>query len=70
MMSIEEKIQEGEYFRLFDTNTKQFVQFQKSKECTDKWQRYISKDKSQWIKINECLSEEEVRECLTKIKKQ
>lgn len=69
MSDIELKLEEKRPIRLFDSKTKEFVQIQINRESPEFWQRYVSKDKKFWIKINEQLNLEEVREVLKNIKK-
>lgn len=69
MSQIETKLEEKRPIRLFDTKTKEFVQIQINRESPEFWQRYVSKDKKFWIKINEQLNLEEVRQVLKNIAK-
>lgn len=69
MSDIELKLEEKRPIRLFDSKTKEFVQIQINRESPEFWQRYVSKDKKFWIKINEQLNLGEVREVLKNIAK-
>lgn len=69
MANLELKLEDKRPIRLFDSKTKDFVQVQINRETPEFWQRYISKDKKFWIKINEQLTLEEVREVLKTIAK-
>jgi len=67
-MTIAEKLDAKRPVKLFDHKSKQFVQIQINREFPEFWQRYVSKDKSFWVKINEQLTREEVEQVLTEIK--
>jgi hypothetical protein len=63
------KLRDRDSLKLFDKKNKLFVRIQlNKKEAFICWERWVSKDKSNWVNWNLCLSLKDVANVLNDIK--
>ena len=63
------KLRNREPLRLFDTSEKTFHTIQLNRSTSFVcWQRFVSKDRRNWTKQNECLTLSEVNQIIDQIK--
>lgn len=66
---IVKKLRQNDNLTFFDKKSKYYVHFQLNNEVKNIcWQRHVSLDRRNWVKLNDILSIKEVLKCIDDIK--